>query len=305
MKFTEGILLEKYELSDLPINFGHKIGEGASAEVFRYRSGSKIMAIKIFRNAISCRKTLRFVRKLVSLEHKNVVQFLGYSLRPSALGCKYCQLMIENEYIDNVAELLEIWNDDENYFFSNRMNIVMQAASGIKALHDNSILHKDIKPANLLVSGLVDKIIVKVSDFDDLHEIKNSFTTTRTNLSSNDLCGCTLAYSACELCLQQVSSPSFATDIYSVAIMAYEIFSAISPPWKKVLPIYNDALLINTLMSNKRPPVDFIKEKYSPDDCDVIIPVILNGWHPDPLKRPGMSDVCYHSIPEKLHFEVK
>lgn len=182
---------------------------------------------------------------------------------------------------------------------------IMQAVSGIKALHDNKIIHKDIKPANLLVSGLVDKTIVKVSDFDYLYEIKNSFTATRTNLSSNALCGCTLAYSACELCLRQVSSPSFATDIYSVAIMAYEIFSAISPPWKKVLPIYNDALLINSLMGNKRPPVDFIKEKYSPDDCDVIIPVILNGWHPDPLKRPGIAEACYHSIPEKLHFEVK
>ena len=117
MKSTEGMSLEKYELSDLPINFSHKIGEGASAEVFRYRSESKIMAIKIFRNAISCRKTLRVVRKLVSLEHKNVVQFLGYSLRPSALGFDYCKLMIENEYIHNVAELLEIWNDDEKYVF--------------------------------------------------------------------------------------------------------------------------------------------------------------------------------------------
>ena len=151
-------------------------------------------------------------------------------------------------------------------FFSDRMNIVMQEASGIKALHDNKIIHKDVKPANLLVSALVDNIIVKVSDFDDFYEIKNSFTATRINLSSNALCGCTLAYSACELCLQQVSSPSFARNIYSVTTMAYEIFSAISPPWKKVLPICNDALLINALMTNKRPPVDFIKEKYSPDD---------------------------------------
>ena len=180
-----------------------------------------------------------------------------------------------------------------------------EAASDIKALHDKKIIYKDIKPVHLLVSGLVDNIIVKVSDFDDLYEIKNSFTAARTNLSSNALCGCTLAYSACELCLQQVSSPSFATDIYSLAIMAYEIFSAIFPSWKKVLPIYNDALLINALMSSKRPPVDFITKKYSPDDCDVIIPAILNGSHPEPLKRPGIWEVCYHSIPEKLHFEVK
>ena len=164
---------EKYKLSDLPINFSCKIGERASAEVFRYRFGSEIMAIKIFRNTISCRKTLRVVWNTVLLEHKNVVQFLGYSLGPSTLGFEYCQLMIENEYIRNVAELLEVCNDDEKYVFSDRMNIVMQAATGIKALHDNKIIHKDIKPTNLLVSGLVDIIKVKVSDFDDLYEIKN------------------------------------------------------------------------------------------------------------------------------------
>ena len=130
---------------------------------------------------------------------------------------------------------------------------------------------------------------------------KEHFHCKRTNLLSNTVCDCTLVYSACELCPQQVSSPSFAIDIYSVAIMAYEIFS----PWKKVLPIYNDTLLINALMSKKRSPVDFTKEKYSQDDYNVIIPVNLNGWDPDPSKRPNTSEVRCHSIPENFNFNVK
>ena len=76
--------MEKNELSDLPINFSHKIGEGASAQIFRYRSESKIMAIKILEMQSVAGKLL-VVRKLVSLEHKNVVQFFGYSLRPSGI----------------------------------------------------------------------------------------------------------------------------------------------------------------------------------------------------------------------------
>ena len=83
--------------------------------------------------------------------------------------------------------------------------------------------------------------------------------------------------------------------------MAYEIFS----PWKKVLPVYNDTLLINALMSKKRSPVDFIKEKYSQDDYNVIVPVNLNGWDPDPSKRPNTSEVRCHSIPENFNFNVK
>ena len=53
------------------------------------------MAINIFRNAVSQRKTLRVAKKRVSLQHKNMVQGLGYSLQPSAFGFEFCYLMID------------------------------------------------------------------------------------------------------------------------------------------------------------------------------------------------------------------
>ena len=38
------------------------------------------------------------------------------------------------------------------------MNILIEAATVVKVLHDNKIIHKHIKPANLLALGLIDNI---------------------------------------------------------------------------------------------------------------------------------------------------
>ena len=71
------------------------------------------------------------------------------------------------------------------------------------------IIHKDFRPSNLLVSGMADNIKVKLSDFDDLFILKNTTTATQTNI--NTLVGCTLMYTAHQICQQIVVSPSFET----------------------------------------------------------------------------------------------
>ena len=129
----------------------------------------KIMAIKLYKNKISQKKTLRVSNKLYPLKHDNVVRFYGYSFIPSALAFEYCELIREDEVIHNVAELLDIWNDDESFIFKERKEIVLQAAKGLQYLHNNGIIHRDFKPGNLLVKEVAKTIVVKVLDFDDLY----------------------------------------------------------------------------------------------------------------------------------------
>ena len=198
-------------------------------------------------------------------------------------------MLIDGEVIHNVSQLLSIWNDDELFIFSSKANIVMQASLGLKALHDMQIIHKDFKPCNLLVSGIADNIKVKLSDFDDLFILKNTTTATQTNI--NTLVGCTLMYTANEICQQIVVSPSFETDMYSWAISTFEIIAGVPTPWSDVLPVSNDTLLLDALKVNKRPSVANIIKTYAKDESDQIIPLICKCWDPDPNKRLGIDEV--------------
>ena len=47
-------------------------------------------------------------------------------------------------------------------------------------LHESGIVHRDIKPSNLLVTGTIKDIIIKVSDFDDFVDIKETISLTMT-----------------------------------------------------------------------------------------------------------------------------
>ena len=248
------------------------------------------MAIKLYKNKISQKKTLRVSNKLYPLKHDNVVRFYGYSFIPSALAFEYCELIRENEVIHNIAELLDIWNDDESFIFEERKEIVLQAAKGLQYLHNNGIIHRDFKPGNLLVKEVAKTIVVKVSDFDDLYELQNTIASTQTK-SSNSFCGFTLAYTANEICLQHCRGPSIKTDIYSLAVTMYEVFSGVSPPWKGTLPIVNDFLLIDALKENKRPHLGNTENRYFPDEENIIIPIIWKSWSQNVLERPCLQEV--------------
>ena len=97
--------------------------------------------------------------------------------------------------------------------FLERLDISIQSAKGLKALHDLSIVHKDSEPENLLVSSTTDKICVKLTDFDDVYDLKTIAETNQTKL--NRFQGFTLAYCDSKICLQRVSELSLKSDIYS------------------------------------------------------------------------------------------
>ena len=162
----------------------------------------------------------------------------------------------------------------------------MQASLGLKALYDMEIIHKNFKPSSLLVSGMTDNIKVKLSDFDDLFIFNNMTTATQANI--NTLAGCTLMYTANEICQKIVASPSFETDMYSWEISTFEIMAGVPTTWSDVLPVSNDKLLLDTLKVNKQPSVANIIKRYAKDESDQIIPLICKCWDLDPNKRLGM-----------------
>jgi serine/threonine-protein kinase len=98
------------------------------------------------------------------------------------------------------------------------MGIVAQAAEGLQAAHAAGVLHRDIKPGNLLVSR---DGHVKITDF-GLAQVAGSARLTRTGM----LVG-TPAYLAPERVAGGLATP--AADLYALGVVAYECLTGQIP----------------------------------------------------------------------------
>src|SRR6266852_7058996 len=98
------------------------------------------------------------------------------------------------------------------------MDMVAQAAAGLHAAHLAGLVHRDIKPGNLLVGP---DGVVKITDFGIAHAA-GSAPLTRTGT----LIG-TPAYLAPERVAGAPATP--ASDLYSLGVVAYECLAGAAP----------------------------------------------------------------------------
>ncbi|HEY1323668.1 MAG TPA: serine/threonine-protein kinase [Streptosporangiaceae bacterium] len=98
------------------------------------------------------------------------------------------------------------------------MRIIGQAARGLQAAHATGLVHRDVKPGNLLVSPGWQ---VKITDF-GIARLAGEATVTRTGAMI-----CTPAYLAPERAAGAPATP--AADLYSLGIVAYECLTGQVP----------------------------------------------------------------------------
>ncbi|MDA0840435.1 MAG: protein kinase [Planctomycetota bacterium] len=138
------------------------LGQGAMGDVFRAQQHSlkRVVAIKFLGREFSRRHDLiqRFEREahaVARLNHQNVAQV--YDFGESNDGLHYLVM----EYVDG-GSLEDIAQKEWRIEPDRALNYMSQAAAGTANAQEAGILHRDIKPGNLLVSQ---SGIVKVVDF--------------------------------------------------------------------------------------------------------------------------------------------
>ncbi len=139
---------------------------------------------------------------------------------------------LESEYAGaNLAEWAEAQGGLRAIPFSTRLQLLIDIAKAVAAAHDIGVLHKDLKPANVLVVPVASgSWQIKLADFGSaslfdpsrLHAlgITNLGFTQTASLDAQSLTG-TLMYLAPEVLAGQ--SPSAAADVYALGVMLYQL----------------------------------------------------------------------------------
>jgi serine/threonine-protein kinase len=198
------------------------VADGGMGEVWRATDVSlgRTVAVKVVRPALSTDPGFdaRFraeARMMAALTHPNVVNVYDYGRSPLDTGGSVAFLVMA--YVDGEPLSRRI-TDAGRLSIAETMSIVAQAADALHAAHMHGIVHRDVKPANLLVQP---NGAVKLVDFG----VARSPSVTQIT-TANAILG-TAMYMAPEQASGRPVSP--ATDIYALGAVAYHCLAGHPP----------------------------------------------------------------------------
>jgi calcium-dependent protein kinase len=133
------------------------IGQGSYGKVFkvRHRVTGKTYAIKMVKKKDT--KILNEIKILRKLDHPNIMKVYEY------FSSEYCWYFVE-EYVAG-GDLYEQICNLQYYNEVTASTIMKQIFSFVSYLHQMNIVHRDIKPKNMMVSNKKDEIEIKLVDF--------------------------------------------------------------------------------------------------------------------------------------------
>lgn len=203
-----------------------KIGQGGIAEIYKGRQESlnrdvaiKVLSGRLINDPDIVRRFERESLVIAKLSHPNIVHIID---RGKA-GGRYYFVM---EYVDG-ASFREVI-DSPKIALTVKLDVVVQVCKALDYAHKNGVIHRDIKPTNILIDRQGN---ARVADFG----IAQIMGVQDTEVTSGDVIMGTMAYMSPE---QKVSSTNVdqTTDIYSLGIIIYEILTGRKPQGRFKLP---------------------------------------------------------------------
>ena len=177
-----------------------EIGHGASGFVYKVKKGSDFFALKactgLYPDAL--KRFDREIRIAQSLNHPNVIHVYDYDM--GASNPYFVMDLCEGSALRSLNEKS----------FEELIALSIEVCEGIRALHDAGVIHRDIKPGNILSKDGQ----VKITDFSFGAFIDHDSTTLTT---SSQIVG-TQGYIAPEIISGGGHQATFLSDIFSLGM---------------------------------------------------------------------------------------
>ncbi len=214
MAELSGLMLGQYYLGEL-------IGRGGMASVYRARQASmdrdvavKVMSAALSHNAEFVARFEREARVIARLQHPHILPVIdfGRSDEHIYLVMRY----VEGGILSDRLRATTLSINQANRFLS-------QIASALEYAHQRGVIHRDLKPNNVLLDEMDN---VYLTDF-GIAKMLASTTTSAYSLTATGSVMGTPAYMAPE---QWRSEPVDArTDIYALGVILYEMLMGALP----------------------------------------------------------------------------
>ncbi len=219
----------------------------------------------------------RFRREALAaarLVHPNIVQVFDFGFDS---GHHQHFIVMEHVAGSSCAELLR---DRGHLPVSRAVEIVTQACRGLDYAHRNGVVHRDVKPGNLLVS---DSNVVKLADFGIARATDQSSITQAGSVLG------TAAYLSPEQARGEGAGPQ--ADLYSLGVVAYQLISG-------RLPYEASSLSELALKQQRESPIPL--DELNPDVPAALAQAVAGALAIDPRRRPADALELAESLTDGL-----
>lgn len=252
-----------WEIDTRLIKMGEKIASGSCGDLYRGVYIGLDVAVKILRSEhLSATLEEEFRQEVAILrqvEHRNVVRFIG--------ACtKLPHLSIVTEYMHG-GSLYDYLHKNHNILkLPQLLKFAIDVCKGMEYLHQNNIVHRDLKTANLLMDSFK---VVKVADFGVARiQSGEGVMTAETG---------TYRWMAPEVINHQPYDQK--ADVFSFAVVLWELVTA-KVPYETMTPL-QAALGVREGLRPELPKNAHPK----------LLDLMQKCWQGEPSIRPSFSEI--------------
>lgn len=209
------------------------IGHGGMGSVFMAQQTDpvkRLVAVKVIKSGMDSRAVLaRFDAErqaLAMMDHPNIAKVLDAGA--TEFGSPYFVM----ELVKGVP--ITKFCDDNKLTPRQRLELFLPVCEAIQHSHQKGIIHRDIKPTNVLVAMYDDRAVPKVIDFGVAKATEHSLTDLDLFTGFGALVG-TPEYMSPEQAGFNNLDIDTRTDVYSLGVLLYELLSGHTPVDRKSL----------------------------------------------------------------------
>ena len=256
-----------------------RLGRGSFGQVFKAETDKgEVYAIKRLSLHENTKYTKREIQIACKLQkHVNVVafkEFFFHAKNPTAyLVMELCELGNLNHHLIEIQPPVP-----------ERILYFCDMANGLKYIHENKIIHRDLNPQNILLSLLNGRVICKIADFSISVASKGMNTKT---------CVGNLYFRSPEMVNKE--GFSFPTDIFSLGLICFVMFTLTTRTEndkKYLVPeimMDKKTKILSTLISDDVPlPEEYILKEHFKENEDVG-KIVCKMLAPVPSERPDIN----------------